>query len=164
MKYIIPALMLLVFLACKKTDNTKPPTDPNYVYNVHKDQLLNLINAQRIKGCTCGVDTMFPVPILTWNDTLAQSAFNHSDDMSRNLYFGFNSQDGSTPGDRIKKLGYDWAKYGENIASAYFTDSSVVDFWFSGTGNCKNLMGSDYKQFGAGSQNAIWTLDLASHK
>lgn len=163
MKYILPVMLLLVFFACKKTDNTTP-TDPNYVYNVHKDQLLNLINAQRLKGCTCGLDTMVPVPALTWNDTLAKSAFLHSDDMSKNTYFGYNSPDGSTPGDRIKKQGYDWAKYAENIANGYFKDSAVVEYWFSGTGNCKNLMSPDYKQFGAGSQSAIWTLDLATRK
>ena len=164
MKYIIPAMLLLVFLACKKSENTTPPTDPNYVYNVHKDQFLNLINTQRLRGCRCGADSMPPVPALTWNDTLAKAAFQHADDMSKNTYFGYNSPDGSTPGDRIKKLGYDWVRYAENIANAYFKDSAVVEYWFSGTGNCKNLMGAGYKEFGAGMQSAIWTLDLATRK
>jgi len=164
MKYIIATVLLLVAFACKKSDPAPTPTDPNYVNNVHKDQFLNLINTQRLKGCLCGTDTMPAVPALTWNDTLSKSSFLHADDMSKNAYFAYNSLDGSTPGDRITKLGYIWDHYAENIANGFFSDSAVIADWFSKTGNCKNLMGADYKQFGAGMQSAIWTLDLASHK
>ena len=163
MKYIIPAILLLVVFACKKTDNT-PAKDPNYVYNVHKDQFLNLINQQRLKGCQCGSDAMPAVPALTWNDTLAKAAFLHADDMYKNTYFSYNSLDGSTPGDRITKLGYIWEHYAENSANGIHSDTADVADWFSRTGNCKNPMSSDYKEFGAGMQSAIWTLDLAMRK
>lgn len=163
MKYIVAAVLLLVFFACKKSDPTPTPTDPNYVNNVHKDQFLNLINTQRLKGCRCGLDTMVPVPALTWNDTLSKTAFLHADDMSRNVYFAYNSQDGTTPGARIKNAGYNWVHYAENIANGIFKDSAAIEYWFSGNGNCKNLMSPDYTQFGAGMSSAYWTIDLAAH-
>jgi uncharacterized protein YkwD len=163
MKYFLSALILLAFFACKKNDTT-PPTDPNYVYNVHKDQILKYVNAVRVTGCDCGGTAMPAVPVVAWNDTLAKTSFLHSDDMYKNGFFSHVNLAGKNPGDRLTAQGYDWATYAENISVSDFSDSAVVANWLSNAGNCKNIMGASYRFVGAGMSTLYWTMILASHK
>jgi uncharacterized protein YkwD len=163
MKYLIATVLLMSFLACKKKETT-PQQDPNYVFNVHKDQILKYVNEARVKGCDCGDSIMPPVSVVVWNDTLAKTAFLHSDNMSKNNFFSHTDPAGNKPGDRLHAQGYDWASYAENISVGEFSDSAVVADWLSNSGNCKNIMTAEYKYIGAGMQTFYWTLLLTSHK
>lgn len=124
--------------------------------------MLQLVNAVREKGCTCGTTVMPPVKPLVWNDILEAVALAHSKDMNTNNYFSHTGLDGSDPGERITKAGYVWSAYGENIALGYPDEQSVMTAWLQSEGHCKNIMDGNFKEMGAGEDGGYWTQDFGS--
>jgi uncharacterized protein YkwD len=61
--------------------------------------------------------------------------------MGEEDFFDHVSPAGDGPGDRVEAAGYDWSRYGENIAAGYGTPREVVDGWHESVGHCHNLMG-----------------------
>ncbi len=154
------------FYSCKKDNNTpvqsvKPPaTDSGTAIN--QSLLLQLVNNVRKAGCTCGTTAMPPVNPVTWNDTLAKVALDHSIDMDQNNYFSHTGLDGSSPGDRLTQAGYIWTSYGENIAFNYPDEQSVMNAWLQSEGHCENIMDGGFKEMGVGRDGAYWTQDFGS--
>ncbi len=73
---------------------------------------VELVNAERAKvGCSP----------LTVNAKLTKAAQAHSEDMAAHANMSHTGSDGSAPGDRITRAGYDWSSYGENVAYGYAT-------------------------------------------
>lgn len=162
MKNVLFFAILTLLVSCQKEtvtpDPAKPPTtETALVYNINKASLLQLVNDVRQKGCTCGTMVMPPVAVLTWNDQLAKAAYDHSKDMVVNNYFSHTGANGSNPGQRITAAGYAWKTYGENIASGYTSEQQVFNAWINSEGHCKNIMGANFKEMGAGRENNIWT-------
>jgi len=124
--------------------------------------MLQLINQQRAKGCTCGTTVMPAVAPLTWNDLLGKAAYDHSLDMKTNNYFAHNSQDGTTPGTRITAAGYSWSTWGENIAEGYTDEQSVMTAWINSPGHCMNIMNGSFKEIGFGRSGNYWTQDFGT--
>ncbi len=154
----------LVFYSCKK-ESSSPSTDTkNSIDSTDSSNslMLQLVNAVRAKGCTCGTTVMPPVKVLVWNDTLAQVALAHSKDMNTNNYFSHTGLDNSSPGDRITKAGYIWSSYGENIALGYPDEQSVMNAWLQSEGHCMNIMDPSFKEMGAGGDGDYWTQDFGS--
>ena len=121
----------------------------------------------------CGADPYDAAPPVAWNDTLAMAAFLHSEDMAINQFFSHTGSDGSAPGERITREGYDWRTYGENIAVGYPTVFDVMQGWLGSEGHCRNIMTPDFAEIGAafaegkylGNPAApYWTFDLAPHR
>jgi uncharacterized protein YkwD len=170
MKTIKTILVLSLFafvFSCKKDDsaiktdyNSTPSNGTDIVYNLNKSTLLQLVNNTRQKGCTCGTTTMPPVVSVTWNDQLAKAADNHSLDMKSNNYFSHTGTDGSNPSTRITAVGYSWQAYGENIALGYSDEQAVMNGWLNSEGHCKNIMGADFSEMGAGREGDYWTQDF----
>jgi hypothetical protein len=77
------------------------------------------------------------------------AAYLHSLDMETNQFFSHTGSDGSDPGDRITREGYDWWTYGENIAVNYPTVSAVMQGWLSSEGHCRNIMNPAFEEIGA---------------
>ncbi len=161
---LLTSLILFIFLFSCKKETVSPDGSSDgtggggsVVYNLNKDQILQLVNDARQKGCTCGSTVMPAVPVLTWNDQLAKAAYDHSKDMFDNNYFSHTGLNGSTPGDRIKAAGYNWSGYGENIASGYTTEQQVMNAWLASEGHCKNIMSANIKEMGAGREGNYWT-------
>ena len=69
--------------------------------------------------------------------------------MGERNFFDHVSPAGDDPGDRAEAAGYDWSRYGENIAAGYRTPGEVVDGWHKSVGHCRNLMG-DFAHLGVG--------------
>jgi uncharacterized protein YkwD len=167
---ILAVILLASFLlfSCKKTDvNANKNTEANNssndtVYNINKTELLQLVNDVRSKGCTCGTTAMPPVTPLAWNDQLAKAAYDHTIDMNANNYFSHTGLDGSDPGQRITAAGYLWNSWGENIASGFTTEQSVMNAWLASEGHCKNVMNGGFKDMGAGRVANLWTQDFGS--
>ena len=162
---IASAFLLFVF-SCKKqgspaNNNTVSTTD-SIEYNLNKITLLQLLNKARQTGCTCGTTVMPPVPALAWNDLLAKAAYNHSHDMDQNNYFSHTGLDGSSPGDRITAVGYNWTTWGENIAMGYPDEQSVMNAWLNSPPHCMNIMNGNFKEIGAGKSGTYWTEDFGS--
>ncbi|MEL6658303.1 MAG: CAP domain-containing protein [Bacteroidota bacterium] len=119
------------------------------------------INDLRAKGCRCGGNQMPPVGPLRWNNTLATTAAQHSADMAKAGRLNHTGTDGSTAGDRIKRNGYSWRSYGENIAQGYPSAEAALQGWIESPGHCQNLMKADFMEFGAAVEKRFWTQVFA---
>ena len=146
------------------TTTTKPdePKDPNAPVNpetekINKTRLLELVNAVRAEGCDCGVNGYFaPANPVKWNDTLELAAGDHCLDMFNNDFFEHTGSDKSSPGDRIKRRGYAWSTYGENIAKGYKSEEAVIQGWLNSDGHCKNIMNPSFKEMGIAKVGSYW--------
>lgn len=140
------------------------PTTATLPATINKTLMLQLVNEVRKNGCQCGATYYAPAPALTWNTQLELAAYNHSSDMYKNNYFSHTSLDGATAGDRIKKAGYTWTAFGENIGKGYSTERSVIEAWIQSEGHCKNLMNSKYKEVGVARVGTYWTQAFGAKK
>jgi uncharacterized protein YkwD len=82
--------------------------------------------------------------------------------MNKNNYFSHTGLDGSSPGDRITRVGYNWRAYGENIAKGYTSEQAVMNGWLQSEGHCKNIMSSNVKEMGVGRDGNYWTQVFAA--
>jgi len=135
---------------------TPPPTAPGNP--AYEDQVVALVNAERAKaGCDA----------VTNNEILRTSARNHSADMAVNGYFDHASQDGRSPGDRIRAAGYQWSAYGENIAYGSTTPADVMAQWMASSGHRSNILNCGFEDLGVGlaytaSNVPYWTQNFGS--
>jgi hypothetical protein len=91
-----------------------------------RENLLQLINAERVS---------LGKSALTFDSRLDAAAQDHSDDMLAKGFFDHNSQDGRTPGGRIKDEGF-YGSWGENIYAHTGTPNAqrVFDGWKNSPG------------------------------
>jgi uncharacterized protein YkwD len=118
-------------------------------------RVVALVNSARGKaGCSA----------LTVNAKLTKAAQSHSDDMSDNESMSHTGSDGSSPGDRITRAGYDWRTYGENVAYGYPTPESVMAGWMSSPGHKANILNCAFKEIGVGlaQDGYYWTQDFGT--
>ena len=123
-------------------------------------KLLSAINKERAKTRTCGERGTFPpVPALTWNSKLYDSALEHVTDLAYSNTF---AHDGSgteyditgngQPSkfyERIVSNGYShYYSVGENIAGGQRSVDEVMKAWMASPGHCENIMKSTYTQVG----------------
>jgi uncharacterized protein YkwD len=131
-------------------------------------QMLTLVNNARAQTRSCGSMSYQAAPALAWNCQLKNAAYGHSVSMAENNYFSHTGQDGSSPGDRISAVGYDWRTYGENIAAGYGDAETVMEGWLTSAGHCANIMNSSFEDVGVGVANGngsygiYWTQDFAA--
>ncbi|MFJ3336793.1 CAP domain-containing protein [Streptomyces sp. NPDC086766] len=118
-------------------------------------RIVELVNAERAKaGCS-------PV---TLNATLTKAAQAHSEDMAAHQNMSHTGSDGSSPGDRITRAGYDWSTYGENVAYGYSTADQVMSGWMSSPGHRANILNCSFKEIGVGHAGPgdYWTQDFGA--
>ena len=136
-----------------------------------RQEFLDAVNQARSASRICGTDLYDAAPPVEWNDTLAMAAYLHSEDMASHQLFSHTGSDGSTPGERITREGYDWWTYGENIAVGYQTVSAVMQGWLGSEGHCRNIMNPAFAEigaafaegpFGGNPATLYWTFDLAT--
>ena len=136
-----------------------------------RQEFLDAVNLSRSVDRMCGSTSYPATSPVAWSDVLAMAAYHHSEDMAINDFFLHTGSDGSTPGERITREGYDWWTYGENIAVGYPTVSAVMQAWLGSEGHCRNIMNPAFEEIGAayaegqyqGTSDApYWTFDLAT--
>ncbi|MGW1160273.1 CAP domain-containing protein [Streptomyces sp. NPDC002513] len=118
-------------------------------------RVVELVNAERAKvGCSP----------LTLNATLTKVAQAHSDDMAAHRNMSHTGSDGSSPGDRITRAGYDWSAYGENVAYGYSTPEQVMAGWMSSSGHKANILNCAFKEIGVGlaQPGSYWTQNFGT--
>ena len=76
--------------------------------------------------------------------------------------------DGSNAGQRIRREGYDWITWAENIAQGYRTEADVLNGWVNSPGHQANNIDPAFEDFalakaGSGS-NQYWTLVFATER
>jgi uncharacterized protein YkwD len=124
-------------------------------------QVLALTNAERKKaGCNVA---------LTANTALTKAAQDHAEDMLKNNYFEHNSQDGTSPFDRMTAAGYKWSGAAENIAAGQATPESVMTSWMNSPGHKANILNCGLKDLGVGyaagsgaAYGQYWVQDFGS--
>jgi uncharacterized protein YkwD len=119
-------------------------------------QVLALTNSERAKaGCKA----------LSMNSKLTSAAQSHSADMAANNYFSHDSQDGRSPFDRMKDVGYSFSAAAENIAMGQRTPADVMTAWMNSPGHKANILNCTYTQIGVGyalnkAGSPYWTQDF----
>jgi uncharacterized protein YkwD len=124
---------------------------------VNRSRVLKLVNAVRAKGCNCGGAWYGPVPAVTWNDRLEKAAQKHSNDMNRRRRMDHRGSDGSDAGLRLKRAGYSWRAYGENIAAGQRSEDQVIVSWLGSAGHCRNIMNPSYREMAVARTGNYWT-------
>jgi hypothetical protein len=80
---------------------------------------------------------------------LENASKKHSDDQARMRSMTHNGSDGSSPGDRVERAGYNWRSVAENVAYGYGDEEECMKEWMNSSGHRKNIMGSGYTHFGS---------------
>ena len=118
--------------------------------------MFDLTNVERArKGC----------PALRLDTRLRAAARGYSDEMARYGAWNHVGHDGSSPGDRMRRAGYDtsggWA---ENIAKGYPTAEAVMQGWMGSSGHRTNILNCNLKALGVGvvrsNGRLFWTQDF----
>ncbi|MGE7776835.1 CAP domain-containing protein [Chitinophaga sp. NPDC101104] len=137
--------------------------DTSFVMTQRVDSanMLRLVNAFRAKGCNCGEVYMPPAPPLTWNIRLEKASWLHSKEMKDSVYMSHTGRNGSTGGDRIRKMGFNWHRYAENIALGILTEKTVVEGWMGSKTHCMAMMDPMLKETGIARSGNYWTQELA---
>jgi uncharacterized protein YkwD len=126
--------------------------------------VLELVNAARARGATCGDERFGPADDLVMQPALRCAARVHSADMASNDFFGHSNQAGETPWDRMERAGYAWGGAGENIAGGQRTPEGAMQAWMNSPGHCANIMNPGFVHFGVGYVDGanLWTQTFAS--
>lgn len=139
------------------TPSTVPAVTPTPVedWEARAVQLINQERADRDK------------PALSIDHRLVEAARRHSQDMADNDIFSHYGSDGSSPFDRIRDAGYNFATAGEAIAGGYSSPEAAVDAWMNSPPHRAILLGN-YTDVGVGyvyEVNSIyryyWTANFA---
>jgi len=154
--FVVVLLMGTLFSCSKKIDEATSELDEKLI--------LSLVNDARESGCNCGNEYYPPVDPISWNDLLEEAAQNHSDDMYKKDFFSHTGSDGSSAGDRITEVKYEWSSYGENIAWGYASEEAVVQGWLESDGHCQNIMNGDLTEMGVAKRGDYWTMVLAKQE
>ncbi|MCJ0869704.1 CAP domain-containing protein [Streptomyces sp. AP-93] len=118
-------------------------------------EVLALVNKERAAvGC----------PVLTVNAKLTKAAQDHSEDMAAHSNMSHTGSDGSDPGQRITRAGYEWRTYAENVAYGYDTAARVMDGWMNSPGHKRNILDCNVKEIGIGlaQPGQYWTQDFGA--
>ncbi|MEO5874289.1 MAG: CAP domain-containing protein [Streptosporangiaceae bacterium] len=143
----------------RPTTTAKPPVVvPAGGMTAIELKVLEITNAERAKaGCKA----------VRGDAKLALAARRHSTDMGVNVYFDHNSQDGTSPWERIRKAGYT-AGAAENIAAGQATAAAVMDGWMKSPGHRANILNCKLKALGVGyykgskGYRTYWTQDFGT--
>jgi uncharacterized protein YkwD len=111
-------------------------------------QVLQLVNAARATARRCGATSYKAAPPVQLSAMLNRAALIHAQDMARHSHFEHEGTDGSTPSERITRVGYRWKTVAENIAAGSPNAQAVVDGWLKSPGHCANIMGAQYREMG----------------
>lgn len=137
------------------TPSTAPTPQATPTASGAAARIVELVNAERSKaGCS-------PVKL---NATLTKAAQAHSEDMASHRNMSHTGSDGSSPGDRITRAGYNWSTYGENVAYGYSTPEQVMAGWMSSPGHKANILNCGFKEIGVGlaQPGNYWTQDFGT--
>ena len=112
------------------------------------DNVVNRLNAIRAEGGRCGNLEFPPAPQLTRSAALDEAARRHAEDMANNSFLAHTGSDGSNPGERATRAGYDWDVVAENVASGQTSAEDIAATWLDSGGHCANLRDAKYTETG----------------
>lgn len=112
------------------------------------DSVLERLNEIRANGGRCGGSDFPPSPPLTRSPALDEAARMHAEDMAQNSFLAHTGSDGSNPGDRVSRAGYEWRVVAENVATGQTSADDIAATWLDSAGHCANLMDAKYSETG----------------
>jgi uncharacterized protein YkwD len=103
---------------------------------------------------------------------LKQAALEHSKDMAEHDVFGHEGSDGAQLETRLKRVGFDYKVFAENVAGGLGSPEATVDAWMESPEHRKNLLNVQVCRIGVGYVHApndngkitykhYWTVVLA---
>ena len=110
-----------------------------------RSEQLQEINATRAKNGRAGLKQCAPLTV---------TAQKYAALMAKRGHYSHTGPKGSSPGDRIKREGYQPGWWGENIAMRQLTSSNVMTAWILSTGHFKNIVEPNFRYVGMGSAKA----------
>ena len=113
------------------------------------NEILNKLNLIRSKSRMCGSQQFPATKPVHWAAQLKTASSVHASDMGDNNFFAHAGSDGLRVNARVDATGYQWAKLGENIATAFPSVDQVMNGWLKSPAHCSTLMGADYEEVGA---------------
>lgn len=87
---------------------------------------------------------------LSLDTKLQNAAQAHSKDMAVNDFFSHTGSDGSTVGDRLRRVGYSYSYAAENIAAGSSTARAVMRQWMNSSGHRANILSRNVTEIGIG--------------
>lgn len=140
------------------TVNVKTCTGGKIALKVDEKRMLDLHNQKRRSQ---------ELRRLCVHPALQRAARAHSQDMIRNDYFAHGDV-----GKRLKRHGYNWSRYGENIAPDPGSPSPgpTFDTWMDSQAHRANILEGRFKEVGIGlatgshngDRKTMWTADFGS--
>jgi uncharacterized protein YkwD len=112
-------------------------------------RVLDLVNRMRATRRSCGGSAFNAAQPLRWNESLAEAARLHADDMAHYNYFSHRGRDGSDPAQRVQGAGYRYRTTGENIAAGQMKPEDAMTAWIKSPPHCANLMNPAYTEMGS---------------
>jgi uncharacterized protein YkwD len=175
LKFLLYFALPLVLVACGTMPTVKPETASTKSLTPELQTLLELVNAERAKGHTCGDKVFEPAQPLTISAKLVLAAQKHSTDLEvvsakTSMHVTPEGAVNYTPGmsftQRVDAEGYAWSALGENVAYGFGTPELVLKAWLESPGHCTNIMSPKYKELGLGKagngNTSYWTQDFAT--
>ncbi len=92
----------------------------------------------------------YNLPVLAFNDKLAQAAQAKANDMAAKGYFSHTTPDGHSPWWFIQNAGYSYIAAGENLAVDFTQAESVETAWMNSPGHRANILNSSFEEIGIG--------------
>ena len=112
------------------------------------DSVFERLNEIRGEGGRCGDNEIPSSPPLMRSPALDAAARAHAEDMAQNSFLAHTGSDGSNPGERVARAGYDWHVVAENVASGQTSADEIAATWLESAGHCENLRGTKYSESG----------------
>ncbi len=109
--------------------------------NAEMQRIVELVNLRRAEA---GIGPVTVDPVLM---SCAQQYSETQAAMGRLSHTG---PDGSTPGQRLRRCGYNWRHFGENLAAGYVNADEVVAAWMASPGHRKNILNPRVREIGLG--------------
>jgi uncharacterized protein YkwD len=131
----------------KEEEKTAAPVSKPAIANTAdlEHRVFDLVNQRRAEA---------GLPLLNWNDNVADVARVHSENMANNKFFSHTGVDGKRVSDRANSMGVKrWRSLGENIAYNRGFKSpleSAVQSWMNSSGHRDNILKSDWQESGIG--------------
>lgn len=109
--------------------------------NAQMQRIVDLVNLRR-KEAGLGAVTV--------NTTLISCAQQYSAVQAGQGAISHTGPDGSNPGQRLTRCGYNWRSYGENLAAGYVDADEVMAAWMQSPSHRKNILSPRLKEIGLG--------------